>query len=77
MPTKQISAQYLEGIEEGRKLFDWWKRDNMNLREQLKYNIELTQRVKAKVAVCAYSAGEIEFLDGELDFYHNQLKKLG
>lgn len=74
MPT--VSAQYIEGIKEGRKLFEWWKRDGFDIHAQLVYNIELTKRVRAKVAPLAHSANEIAFFDGELAFYRGQLEKL-
>ena len=71
-----VSSQYIEGIKEGRKFFDWWKRDGFDVRELLERNIDSVQRLRDKIAPLYGSKYEIEFFDGELDFYRNQLKKL-
>ena len=70
----QVSAQYLEGIREGRKLLNWWKRDGFLHRDLIAREIESLERLRAKLAPLAYSAGEVEFFDGQIDFFRNQLK---
>lgn len=74
--TMQVGQQYIEGIKEGRKLFDWWKRDGFFTRDLLVDNIASLERLRAKMAPLANTAAEIEFFDGELTFYRNQLKRL-
>jgi hypothetical protein len=72
----QISAQYIEGIKEGRKLLTWWKRDGFFTRGLLVENIASLERLRDRMAPLANTQYEIEFFDGELDFYRNQLKRL-
>ncbi len=71
----KISAQYIEGIKEGRKLLNWWKRDGFDTRELLATNITSLQQLRDRMAPLANTQYEIEFFDGQLDFYRNQLAK--
>lgn len=70
------SAQYIEGIKEGRKIFDWSKRDGFFSRAWLAGEITSLERLRAKLAPLANTAIEIEFFDGQIAFYKNQMKKL-
>jgi hypothetical protein len=72
----KVSEQYIEGIKEGRKLFDWWERDCFDTRALLSSNLESVTALRAKVARFHGSQYEIEFYDGEIAFYENQLKIL-
>lgn len=71
----KVSAQYIEGIKEGRKLLTWWKRDGFFSRDLLTENIASLERLRNRLAPLANTAFEIEFFDGQLDFFRNQLKK--
>lgn len=69
----KVSTQYIEGIKEGRKLLDWWKRDGFDVRALLISNIDSVQRLRDKMAPLANTKHEIEFFDGQLAFFRNQL----
>lgn len=70
----KVSAQYIEGIKEGRKLLNWWKRDGFLSREIIGENIASLERLRAKLAPLANTAIEVEFFDGQIDFFRNQLE---
>ena len=71
----KVTNQYIEGIKEGRKCLNWWKRDGFYTRALLTENIESLERLRARLAPLANTAIEIEFFDGQLDFYRNQLNR--
>jgi len=72
----RVSAQYIEGIKEGRAVLNGAKRDSYLTREWLFGEIAAIERLRAKLAPLANTASEIKFFDGQLDFYRNQLKKV-
>lgn len=72
----RVSAQYIEGIHEARKLLNWWKRDGFLSRELVAREVASLERLRTKLAPLAYSAGEVDFFNGQIDFFRNQLKIL-
>lgn len=70
-----LGAPYIEGIKEGREVFELWKRGKFDIRGLLIANIETTERLRAKMVRLANTAYEVEFLVGEIDFFKNQLCK--
>lgn len=70
----QVTAQYVEGIKEGRTLFKWWQRDNMLTRELLTREIASLEMLRSKCVPLANSALYVDFFAGQLDFYALQLK---
>jgi hypothetical protein len=71
----RVSAQYIEGIKEGRKLLDWWKRDCFDVQSLLLVEIDQLTALRHRVAQLAGSQDEISFFDGQIAFYKNQLKR--
>ena len=68
----KVSAQYLEGIKEGRRMTTWAKLDSFYSREWLEDNIISLKLLRLKMAPLANTKREIEFFDGQIDFYVNQ-----
>ena len=70
-----ISQQYIEGIKEGRTMFEWWKRDGFLTKAFLEENIASIERLHAKLVPLANTKDELPFLKGQMDFLRHQLKE--
>ena len=70
----KVSARYLEGIKEGRNTLNIGKELGEPIPEWLASNLALTKRLLASVKPLANSALAVDFFQGEIDFYENQLK---
>ena len=72
-----INSRYLDGVKEGRATLNLQKTAGVPLLpSSVAETITDLTRLREHVAACAYSAGNIEFLDGELDFWRGQAKRL-
>lgn len=72
----RVSERYLQGVREGRAVYARWLANNLFKRERLTESIGTLERLIVKLAPLANSERDLPFLQGELDFYRNQLKKV-
>lgn len=72
----QVSAQYIEGIKEGRQHFKLLQECGEVTRDTLLKVIRECEAFGKRLAGCAYSEGSADYIKGELDFYRAQLKRL-
>ena len=72
-----IDSRYLDGVKEGRATLNLQKAAGVSLSSSsVAETIADLERLREHVAACAHSAGNIDFLDGELDFWRHQAKAL-
>jgi hypothetical protein len=74
MNKNHRSTQYLEGIKEGRELFNIWKRGGLDVKALLILHKEQTRSLRERLS--SYPQHEIDFFEGEMDFFQHQLKQL-
>ena len=72
-----IDSRYLDGVKEGRATLNLQKAAGVPpTKAGVAETIADLERLREHVAACAHSADNIEFLDGELDFWREQAKAL-
>ena len=72
-----INSRYLDGVKEGRATLNLQKAAGVPLSSSsVAETIADLERFRERAAACAHCADIIEFLDGELDFWREQAKRL-
>jgi hypothetical protein len=74
MNRNRRSTQYLEGIKEGRELFNIWKRGGLDIKALLIFHKNETSKLRERLSL--YPQHEIDFFEGEMDFFRHQLEQL-
>ena len=72
----KVTAIYLEGIQEGRQWLRTARAEGAVTRAMIEREIANVTGLRDRVAPLAGSEGQIGFLDGEVDFYVNQLGRV-
>ena len=72
-----IDSRYLDGVKEGRATLNLQKTAGVPpTKAGVAEAIAALERLREHVAACAYSTGNVDFLDGEIDFWREQAKAL-